>query len=413
MARTVHIIGAGLAGLSAAVQLAARGEKVALYEAANTAGGRCRSYYDHASGMTIDNGNHIILSGNDAALAFVKAIGAQARLRWKKSATFPFVDVATGERWALDFGVGRMPWWIVDSARRLPNTGIRDYLALMRLPWCLRDRPIGTVVRCSGAVYERMLRPLLVASLNVDPQEGSAQLAAALLRRTVVAGGRACRPLIARTGLSDAFITPALAFLDQHGMAVRYEHQARTLEFSGDRVTALAFGQETIPLGPDDAVIVAIPPANATALIADLTVPTEFRAILNLHFRIPPQKGLPAMVGVTGGIGEWIFSYPERISVTVSNADALMDRPREALAEAVWGEVQSALRLDVPLPVWQIVRERRATFAALPGQRARRPDARTRWRNLFLAGDWTATGLPATIESAVRSGHRAAALVAA
>jgi hypothetical protein len=139
-------------------------------------------------------------------------------------------------------------------------------------------------------------------------------------------------------------------------------------------------------------------------------VPTEFRAILNLHFRIPPQKGLPSMVGVTGGIGEWIFSYPERISVTVSNADALIDRPREALAEAVWREVQSALRLDAPLPTWQIVRERRATFAALPGQRAHRPDARTRWRNLFLAGDWTATGLPATIESAVRSGHRAAAL---
>jgi squalene-associated FAD-dependent desaturase len=410
MPRTVHVIGAGLAGLSAAVAVAARGDRVIVHEATSNVGGRCRSYFDHASGMTIDNGNHLILSGNRAALSFLRTIGAIDRMRWRESASFPFADVATGERWEIDFGAGRLPWWLFDAKRRVPNTNVTDYLALARLVWRQRDRPIGTVIKCSGAIYERLLRPLLTSALNVDPPEGSALLAAALLRETIVAGGQACRPLIARTGLSHAFIDPALAFLEQHGGEVRTNDEVRALDLTSDRVGGLAIGGATAALGPDDIVISAVPPASATTLLPELTVPTEYRAIFNLHFRRPPPEGAPDILGVTGGLTEWIFCYPERISVTISAADALMNEPREPIAQRVWGEICVALRLKEPLPAWQIVRERRATFAAIPTQQTRRPGPRTQWRNLFLAGDWTATGLPATIEGAVRSGQRAAAL---
>jgi hypothetical protein len=145
-------------------------------------------------------------------------------------------------------------------------------------------------------------------------------------------------------------------------------------------------------------------------------VPNQFRAIVNGHFRIaPPQEylprdGAPAMLGVIGGTAEWIFVFSDRISVTVSSADAIAERPREELAALLWADVAKALKIDAPLPTWQIVKEKRATFAATPAQNARRPPARTQWRNLFLAGDWTATGLPATIEGALRSGEKAAAL---
>ena len=112
-----------------------------------------------------------------------------------------------------------------------------------------------------------------------------------------------------------------------------------------------------------------------------------------------------------GGIGN---AFPDRISVTVSGADAIVDQDREDLAIRIWADVSKALGLKVPMPgsipPWQIVKEKRATFAATPQQDARRPAARTQWRNLFLAGDWTQTGLPATIEGALRSGETAAAL---
>ena len=97
-------------------------------------------------------------------------------------------------------------------------------------------------------------------------------------------------------------------------------------------------------------------------------------------------------------------------ATTISGADSLVDADREELAGLIWRDVAAALKIAEPTPAWQIVKERRATFAALPGQDAKRPAAPTRWTNLRLAGDWTATGLPATIEGAVRSGHKAATL---
>ena len=118
------------------------------------------------------------------------------------------------------------------------------------------------------------------------------------------------------------------------------------------------------------------------------------------------------MLGLLHSTAEWVFAFPDRLSVTVSAADRLVDRDREDLARLFWAEVSAALGLDAPLPRWQIVKEKRATFAATPEQDAKRPPARTRWRNLFLAGDWTQTGLPATIEGAIRSGETAAGLVA-
>ena len=112
MAGTVHVVGAGLAGLAAAVRLAHAGVAVALYEAAPQAGGRCRSYHDPALGITIDNGNHLLLSANKAALGYVRTIGGQAALTVAPECAFPFDDLATGARWTLRPGRGRLPFWI-------------------------------------------------------------------------------------------------------------------------------------------------------------------------------------------------------------------------------------------------------------------------------------------------------------
>src|SRR5258708_20997602 len=114
MTGAVDIIGAGLAGLSAALKLTAQGSSVAVHEATAFAGGRCRSYYDASVGMTIDNGNHLLLSGNRAALDFVHAIGSGDRLTGPRGPEFPFVDLASRARWTLRFN-GRLPLWIFDA----------------------------------------------------------------------------------------------------------------------------------------------------------------------------------------------------------------------------------------------------------------------------------------------------------
>ena len=165
-------------------------------------------------------------------------------------------------------------------------------------------------------------------------------------------------------------------------------------------------------LKADDAVVLAVPPYAAASLLDGLRVPTEFRSIVNAHFRIEPPAELPPILGVLNANVQWIFSFPGRVSVTISAGDRLIDTPREELAKKIWAEVARVTGLPAALPPWQIVRERRATFAATPAEDAKRPGAATRWRNLVLAGDWTDTGLPATIEGAIRSGNRAAELIA-
>lgn len=414
MQNTAHIIGAGISGLSAAVRLANAGFRVAAHEATHQAGGRCRSYFDGATNLMIDNGNHLLLSGNSHARAYARSIGTEAGLVGPETAQFPFVDIKTGQRWQIDLGAGRLPTWVLDESRRVPDTGLTDYLKLAPLIWASEQTLVGKSIPCEGILYQRLVQPLLLAALNVDPPEGSAGLAGAIVRATLLAGGQACRPLIARDGLSAVLIEPAVKLLQERGHTVQLGHELRSFVTNDGKVSALNFGgEDVVQLAVGDVIVIAVPPRAATSLLPGLTAPTEFRAIVNAHFRVTPPPGSPPILGVIGGVVEWLFAFPNRLSVTISNGDRLVDMPREELAQAIWNDVCEASGVSGELPPWQIVRERRATFAATPAQNALRPGPITALKNLFLAGDWTATGLPATIEGSVRSGDRAADLVLA
>jgi squalene-associated FAD-dependent desaturase len=404
----IHVIGAGLAGLAAAVRLTQHGVPVTVHEATAQAGGRCRSYYDHAVGMEIDNGNHLLLSGNHAALAFHATIGAARALSGPAATEFPFIDLATKQRWCLRPNAGRVGWWIFHPGRRVPGTRARDYLRILNLLWAPAAAQIDAAMTCAGDLYDRLWRPILLAALNTDPAEADAGLAAQVIRETLLAGGRAYRPLIARDGLSATLIDPALRFLAARGATIRLEHNLHALRFEERRVTALDFGRDALDLAPGDAVVLAVPPFIAKTLVPDLQTPDQFRAIVNAHFAIAPPRDFPPMIGVINGTVEWIFAFAGRLSVTISGADRLLSTPREALAEIIWREVAEVAGIASKLPPWQIVRERRATFAAVPSENAKRPGTQSAWDNLALAGDWTATGLPATIEGAIRSGNAAA-----
>jgi squalene-associated FAD-dependent desaturase len=408
----VHIIGAGLAGLASAMALVGQGKRVVVHEAARFAGGRCRSYFEPSLGISIDNGNHLVLSGNRATLAYLEAIGAAGRLTGPQEATYAFADLRTGERWQLRINDGPVPWWICSEARRVPGTRAGEYLRGMRLLCARPSDTVAGVLSAPGRAYDRLWRPLLLAALNTDPVEASAPLAGAVLRETLIRGGRACRPLIAWDGLAAAFVDPALAWLERRGAAVRFDRRLRALRFAGPRLAGLDFAEaEPVDLAVEDDVVLAVPAPVARGLLPGIAVPTQFRAIVNAHFRVRPPPGAPKMLGLINGLCEWLFAFAERLSVTISGADRLLETSREDLAHDIWREVAGIMGLAPQPPAWQIIKERRATFAGLPSEQAKRPGTRTPWSNLVLAGDWTATGLPATIEGAIRSGNRAARAV--
>ena len=197
-----------MAGLAAAVRLCGT-RSIGVHEATAVAGGRCRSYRDSVTGMMIDNGTHLVLSGNRAVLDYARATGGAATLN-ELGADFAFIDLANETRWVLRLNNGMFPWWVFAKNRRVPGTKPSDYLPLARLIWTSDDKPLKEVIDCSGPLYQRLLEPLFLAGLNIKPSDGSTELASALVRETLALGGQACHPLIAREGLGKAFVEPAV-----------------------------------------------------------------------------------------------------------------------------------------------------------------------------------------------------------
>jgi hydroxysqualene dehydroxylase len=413
MQTLVHVIGAGLAGLAAAVQLQRRGARVALHEASDQVGGRCRSYYDRTLNATIDSGNHLVLSGYGATLNYLRAVGASDELVGPVEPELPFLDLATQARWSVRQSAGYLPWWIFNSGARVPGTRPADYLSLASLLLAKPGRTVAETVSCEGALWDRLLRPLLRAVMNVEPAEASAELAASFLRETLLQGGQACRPLVARNGLGSAFVDPALRLLQHGGTTIRLGSRLRALVFDDAtrRVTGLAFGDvpQPTPLANDEAVVLAVPGDVASVLVPGLPAPSRHNAIATVHFAIDPPLGFAPITFLVNGTAERLHAQDGRLSATVGDAARWLSQPGEALVRATWNEVARATGLpEASLPAWKLDVEPRATFAALPDEELRRPGTRTRWTNLTIAGDWTATGLPATIEGAIRSGQQAA-----
>ncbi|MBF0250659.1 MAG: FAD-dependent oxidoreductase [Alphaproteobacteria bacterium] len=409
----VHVVGAGLAGLSAAVELVERGVAVTVHEAAKQAGGRCRSFYDPRLDAVIDNGAHLILSGNDAVMDYVRLIGAEAELVPAPRATFPFCDVRGGGRWEIDLGVGTgvlalLPW-LFDSVRRPPGLApwrfVRDLLALRRG----RGRTVSQCVDVSCAHHATFWEPLTLAVLNAHPHEASAQLLWAALAETVLRGGAFARPVLPRVSLDAALVSPAVERVRSAGGEVRFSRALKAIRHDNGRALALAFSDGDVALGEGDRVVLAVSPWAVERVLEGVAGPAGFRAILNAHFRLDPPLSGPVMTGLVGGAGQWLFVRGSVASVTVSAAEVWMNTDAETIAGALWADAATALGRDrgVP-PRHRVIKERRATPEQVPCAQSRRPTPQTRHSNVFLAGDWTATGLPATIEGAIRSGRRAA-----
>jgi squalene-associated FAD-dependent desaturase len=408
-------VGAGLSGLSSAIWLARSGRTVQVHEASGNIGGRCRSFDDAGVGRHIDNGNHIVLSGNTATLEFLTAVGAADQLVGPPRSEFHFLDIGNGERWTVRPSAGRVPWWIFSAGRRVPGSRVRDYLAIARLALAGPEMTVGHCFRKSNLLFSRFIEPVALAVLNAPTETAAAVLLRPVLLETFGRGEGACRPLVARDSLGSCFVDPAIQSLADSGGSIRTLHRVRALEAEADRIVALRFaGGETVNLMAEDAVVLAVPPDAATELVPGIKTPIGSNVIVNGHFVLPDICSEPGMLGIINGFSQWLFVRRDMASVTISGADELADHAAASIAKRMWPEVCRALNLgEKPLPRHRILKEKRATFAQTPANAALRPGVRTRWRNLFLAGDWTATGLPATIEGSLRSGRTAASAVLA
>jgi len=410
-----HIIGAGMAGLASALKLISsyniKGSDIHLYEAAPQAGGRCRSFYDTTLEAEIDNGNHLLLSGNYCAQNYLDIIGAKDQLIGPERAIFPFIDIKDKKRWEIEFNPSLIPFWILNKNARVPDASIFEHLSLMKI---MRAKPTDTLdkyIRQDNPLYSRLLDPLSVAVINMTPETASAKLMTNVLRETAMKGGKACKPLIAKHSLAKTFVDPAITFLKSHGVHINLGWRLKSLNKDKSAIRALDFTQGQVSLSGSDSVILALPPAPATQILGGLDIPLNYSAIVNLHYKFdaPLKVDWPApLIGLIGGTAQWVFVRDNIASVTISAGNDLLDIPSHELAQTVWNDISDLFGPQPSIPPHRVIKEKRATLAQTPDLETYRPDTQSEFENLFLAGDWTDTGLPATIEGAIRSGFKAA-----
>lgn len=443
----VVVVGAGFAGLSAAVRLTKRGAKVLVLEARSRLGGRATAFSDRDTGELVDNGQHVLLGCYTGTLSFLDDIGAGAHVTAQRQLSVTMID-RDGQRSRLVCPTLPSPLHLLGGVMEWDALNWSDRLSVLQMAGPLRRArksltpgAMGTTLRAASPgetvdawlarnrqtarIREMLWEPLALAALNQPVTEAAAPPFARVLAEMFGPDARAAAMILPARPLHQMYAEPARAFIERGGGSVRTGAPASIVVGSGG-ATVEAAGERWAPR----AIVSAVPWFKLDGLIAgdrSLLGDVIDRANLmtsspivtvNLWFdRIVMDE---PFVGLPGRDMQWVFDKrlvfggsASHLSLVSSGASPLVARTNAELVAAAHQELSDAMPAvrAAQLVRSTVVREPRATFSLAPGQPAR-PGPATAVPGLCLAGDWIDTGLPATIESAVRSGHRAADLIA-
>jgi squalene-associated FAD-dependent desaturase len=460
----VVVVGAGFAGLSAAVRLAAAGRRVLVLEARGRLGGRATAFEDRETGHRVDNGQHVLAGCYHETFRFLDAIGARDRVALQETLDVAFIDRA-GRRSRLRCPRLPAPWHLAAGVARWSGVGWRDRLPLAKLSAALKPGappppPTETVaawltrLRQTPRMIEMLWEPLAVAALNQGIDRALAAPFVRVLAQMFTGATQDASLGMTATPLDEMYAEPARAFIEARGGEVRVNALAR-VAIRGGRVESVTVRGEALP--PASAVVVAVPwfglgglfqdPEGALAPLLAAAAGTGASPIVTVNLWLDRQVLPDAFVGLPGRTMQWVFdtsqirragTIPDRttpeskarpgrkttpelkstpesspsaghLSLVSSGAEAVLRQSNDELIALAWRELTEAIpeaRHAVMVRA-TVVREPQASFSLAPGQPAR-PGTRTAVAGLYLAGDWVDTGLPATIESAVVSGHWAA-----
>ncbi len=432
----VAVIGAGLAGLSAAVELTLRGIPVTVFEQKPHAGGRAYSFVDEESGEIIDNGQHAMIGGYEATLRFLDTIGSTRHL-WRQQR--PSLTFHHPEKGFREFSLPSLPSPFHLAAgivtTRLFSFSDKMHLlkagkALLRLDSderALEGLTTDRWLRSIGQTDETIRsfwEPLVVAIMNERGGNASALLFARCLHRAFIESEKNATLLLPSVGLSELFADPACALIEHAGGRVRLHSRVTGIITEGaiaKRIRCSDGSTEEV-----SSIIVAVPPWSIGSLHTDLedhAAAFKSSPIVSIHFWFDEAFMDIPLVGIIGRTVQWIFDrrkIAERnrdgghISCVVSSATEIVDRSNDEILAIAEDDLYAVFGRNTPPPRRGVViRERKATFSPDPFVEKHRPHTKTAISNLFLAGDWTNTGLPGTIEGAVISGKKAADLVRA
>ena len=419
----VIVVGAGFAGLSAAVRLTRSGVRVLVLEAKARLGGRATAFADRESGELVDNGQHVLLGCYTETFAFLGEIGALDRIRLQPQLAVTMIDRA-GRRSRLSCPSLPAPLHLLAGVLEWEALSWPDRLSVLGLGHAIRQQlasPGETVENWlirngqTARIRELLWDPLALAALNQPPDRAAAPVFARVLAQMFSSDPRAAAIALPVRPLHEMYAEPARAFIEHHGGEVRTGATARVL-VDGDRLVGVeAAGERWIA----DRVVSAVPWFAFADLFDPMPAPLADIAMrarsmtacpivtVNLWFDRPVID--EPFIGLPGRTLQWAFDRGGYVSLVSSGADDILRKTNDDLVAMAHEELMEAMPAirAARLVRGAVVREPRATFSLAPGQPTR-PQTETPIRGFYLAGDWTDTGLPATIESAVVAGHRAA-----
>jgi squalene-associated FAD-dependent desaturase len=440
----VAVVGAGFAGLSAAARLTRRGARVLVLEARARLGGRATAFPDRETGEFVDNGQHILLGCYTQTFAFLRDIGAADNVRLQPQLAVTMIDRA-GKRTRLSCPSLPAPFHLIAGILEWDALSWRDRLAVVGMATPLKnarrelhgggmkaaspDETVAQWLERNGQtprLREMLWDPLALAALNQPTEQAAAPAFARVLAEMFGSDPRAAAIALPTRPLHEMYAEPAREYIEKHGGTVRTGATAKVLtDPGGGAVSGVQVDRETVPVARvvsavpwfalSDLFEAEPPPLHATLDRARRMASSPIVTV-NLWFDRPVID--EPFIGLPGRSMQWVFDKrvvfggdAAHLSLVSSGAAQILSAPNDELIHIAHEElldslppVRSAKRLRAT-----VVREPRATFSLAPGQPAR-PSSETGVKGLFLAGDWIDTGLPATIESAVRSGHRAAEL---
>lgn len=433
--RRAVVVGGGFAGVSAAVELARRGVKVTLLEARRTLGGRASSHVDPESGETIDNGQHVLLGSYTATRELLKLLGTEHLVAFQKRLTITSLEPG-GRVVRLACPPLPAPAHLVAGLLTLKGLTFSDKIALLRAcPSLLKVPGDGLTVEGwldrlgqSENLRRRFWRPIAIAALNEDTRVAAASLLTRVMTEAFGGSAEASGIGIPRAGLSDLYVEPATAYISKQGGEVRIGTPVTAIHTTEGRVSGIEMrGGESIPC---DAAVLAVPHAAAAKLLPREAIEAEpslarledlgASAIVSVNIWYDREVTPLGFFGLIDSPVQFVFNKAvlwdrEKarggyLACVVSAASPLAASTNEAIARVGVEEIARYIPAarDAKAVRTMVVRERQATFSGRPEVLALRPKAETALPNLALAGDWTDTGLPGTIEGAVRSGIAAA-----
>jgi squalene-associated FAD-dependent desaturase len=425
----VIVIGGGFAGLSAASALAERGRRVLVLEARPSLGGRAAAFTDPATGERVDNGQHVLFGCYGETFRFLRRIGAEDRVRVQPRLVVDVIDRA-GRASRLSCPRLPSPLHLLAGVLMWDALTWRDRFSILRMGRVrsVRLEPDQTVRqwlvrrRQTARLIELLWEPLAVAALNQSIDSAAAEPFVQVLDAMLRGGPRGAALALPATPLDEMYALPAKAFIERRDGEVR-THSNAQVECGSLQVRVrgevLAAGTVicAVPWYALPDTLINPPPALAATLDAAARTASSPIVTVNLWFDRVVTDGM--FVGLPGRAMQWVFDkrtivgeQASHLSLVSSGAEEIVARGNQELIDLAMREVTEALPRAKAASLVRavVVREKRATFSVAPGQ-PQRPQTRTGVPGLFLAGDWIDTGLPATIEGAVLSGHLAAAAV--